>query len=372
MTLQHATDQELADFDGRRLSPSDLVRVTDHLASCRECQARLGEPDPASRMASLRAAFLGAPVTELAEHVEGDELAAYVDGTLDRIDAETVASHLEDCPACMAEVRDLQAFRTGWTESPAKGSRPTSRRRTIMAGIGLAAAAALVWVFLPRLSSKNAPGHGEDATVRVALNDDSGPVTIDAHGHWSGWPDQASATDARIRRVLESRKLDVPADVARLAGLRAQLRGGGPNAPASFLVSPIGVVVEQDRPVFRWRAVADARAYVVIVATDAGAVLVNSPPVTATEWTPSEPLARGQSYVWQVTASTARGAITAPRPPEPEARFRVLSDEAFRAIEAAGRAAPPPHHLLGVLEPEARLLYYSHPEHSHHQRHKKR
>jgi anti-sigma factor RsiW len=87
--------------------------------------------------------------------VADDELADYVDGTLDPIDAEIVASHLEECAACTADVRDLQSFRAGWTPARDTASRrpqDRSRRRALTTGVGFAAAAAVVtWIVLPHL-----------------------------------------------------------------------------------------------------------------------------------------------------------------------------------------------------------------------------
>ena len=51
--------------------------------------------------------------------------------------------------------------------------------------------------------------------------------------------------------------------------------------------------------------------------------VARSEAITGTEWTPARPLPRGVTLSWQLTATTARGAVQAPVPPAPEARFRV-------------------------------------------------
>lgn len=347
MTRPHVTEHEIAGYAQRRLSPLDLIRITDHVAGCEDCRRRLGRGDIVADAIDLRRGLLEGPASEATAHVVDDELAGYVDGTLDPIDAEIVASHLEECAACRADVRDLESFRAGSTPA----------RRRALTFVGLAAAAAIVaGIVLPRFLRTDAPPDRNTPAVRVALNDSSGAITLDAHGQWSGWPAQSSALDEDIRRALGSQKLEIPVETLELPGHRASLRGTSPDASPSFLLSPVGIVVAEDRPVFRWRPVARASGYVVTLSTEDGGALIKSPRVTTTDWTPAHALKRGQSYLWQVTASTPSGSTTAPRPPEPEARFRVLDAQTLERIEEARRSTSRSHLVLGILYAEAGLL----------------
>jgi hypothetical protein len=115
----------------------------------------------------------------------------------------------------------------------------------------------------------------------------------------------------------------------------------------------VGVVVEEDRPVLRWRSVPEAHRYVVTLSDARGGRLLSSPPLTTTEWTPP-PLPRGQSYLWQVVADIPSGTTAAPRPPEPEARFRVLDLASLQSLDEARRV--PSHLVLGVLYARAGLV----------------
>src|SRR5437773_1874779 len=65
-------------------------------------------------------------------HPTFDEMAGYVDGTLDAISREIVSTHVEDCARCRRELRDLSAF-----------ARPR-RRHWIGWGAAAAVAAGLV------------------------------------------------------------------------------------------------------------------------------------------------------------------------------------------------------------------------------------
>ena len=347
MTRPHVTEHEVADYAQRRLSPPDLIRITDHAAACEDCRRRLARGDIAADVVDLRRGLFEGAASEATAHVVDDELAGYVDGTLDPIDAEIVASHLEECAACTADVRDLQSFRAG----------SQSTRRRALTFVGLAAAAAvLTWIVLPRLLPTDAPPDRNTTAMQVALNDSSGPLTRDAHGQWSGWPAQSPALDERIRRALGSQKVEIPVETLELPGHRASLRGTSTDTPPSFLLSPVGIVVEEDRPVFRWRPVARASGYVVTLSTADGGGLIKSPRVSTTDWTPAHPLKRGKSYLWQVTALTPSESITAPQPPEPEARFLVLDALTLERIEETRRRTSRSHLVLGILYAEAGLL----------------
>jgi hypothetical protein len=54
--------------------------------------------------------------------------------------------------------------------------------------------------------------------------------------------------------------------------------------------------------------------------------------LAATAWVPGVDLQRGATYLWQVTAHTASGDVTAPAPPQPEAKFMVVSGEAAALV----------------------------------------
>jgi hypothetical protein len=59
-------------------------------------------------------------------------------------------------------------------------------------------------------------------------------------------------------------------------------------------------------------------------------------------------LARGRTYLWQVTALAGGRRITAPAPPAPEARFEVAGAEVLATVEAR-RAQAAASHLVAVI-----------------------
>ncbi|HEX7956173.1 MAG TPA: hypothetical protein VF508_04475, partial [Pyrinomonadaceae bacterium] len=86
-------------------------------------------------------------------------------------------------------------------------------------------------------------------------------------------------------------------------------------------------------------------------------VVAESGPTRATEWTPPAPLARGQTYYWQVTATLADGGeVISPRTPAPRAKFRVLEETAAEELRRLEESSPDSHLARGVLFARAGLV----------------
>lgn len=128
---------------------------------------------------------------------------------------------------------------------------------------------------------------------------------------------------------------------------------------ASFsLISPVGMIIMTDRPIFRWEPLPVADGYQVVVAdaADYHEVAV-SPEVRQTVWRVDDVLARGRIYTWQVTARTPNGELKAPSPGAGEAKFKVLEAEKAVEIARAERQYAGSHLLLGLVYAEAGLLH---------------
>ncbi len=69
----------------------------------------------------------------------------------------------------------------------------------------------------------------------------------------------------------------------------------------------------------------------------------------ATEAALPSPLERGRTYLWQVAAIGREGREVAPAPPEPEARFRVLSASESETLEKSLAAAGDSDLVASVL-----------------------
>ena len=314
-------------------------------------------------------------------------LEPYVDGMADDIDREIVESHVAECSMCADELRDLLAFR----EQPV--ARVTSARRkqwlpqwswlpkpawamAIVLAVFVGATAVLWWTKFPASSPRqgdevnsNPPESDKQGRVvekvqpspavtaptpppeqpLLVLNDAGGQVKLDQHGRLEGL--QALPPDLResVERVLASRcLLNSPALTGWPTGA-GDLRGPMERQSAFGPLEPTDVVVETDRPTFRWRALEDARDYVVTVFDDKLRKVASSEPVNGTQWTTPNSLARGVTYSWQVSALKGGETVVSPKPPLPEARFRILDQAAVAALAKLKRSAGSSHVAMGVF-----------------------
>ena len=121
------------------------------------------------------------------------------------------------------------------------------------------------------------------------------------------------------------------------------------------MLEPTGKVVQSDRPTFVWSPLADATGYVVEVYDEAFNLVATSPQLTANSWT-SQPLKRGRIYSWQVKAVKDGQESRSPRPPAPQAKFRVLDAASVNELQQARQTYSSSHLVLGLLYARAGLL----------------
>ena len=132
--------------------------------------------------------------------------------------------------------------------------------------------------------------------------------------------------------------------------------GSGAGGGEFSVLDPVGNVLLSDRPTFRWSALDGATGYVVEVYDDRFNLLASSPQLTARSWAAPQTLPRGKVYSWQVKAVKDGQETKAPRPPAPQAKFRVLDRAKADEITRAKRSYPSSHLTLGLLYADAGLL----------------
>ena len=128
--------------------------------------------------------------------------------------------------------------------------------------------------------------------------------------------------------------------------------GNGKNGFA--VLEPIGNVLLTNRLTFRWTAMEGATGYIVEVFDEKFNPVTASQQLTALTWTTRLP--QGHVYSWQVKATKDGQEVTAPRPPAPQAKFRVLDQAKASELDNARRAHPSSHLTLGMLYADAGLL----------------
>jgi hypothetical protein len=313
----HLTPQEIEDYRSRRLDPNALLAADDHLATCPECRA-LAAPDPAA-LRGLKQAF---PTI----HLDDAQLEAYAEGRLR--DSDPAREHLSACVRCREEADDLRAF--ALERAAARARRPWR----LWAPIAAFAAAACALGFIVLLPPK--------PVMRQAMQQAATP--------------SLPAELAQIKReALASGSVAPPPEIAALAGHRGTLLGTGVEE-ALALTSPIGTAVLALRPEFQWKAIEGAQWYEVSVFDTNFEPVAASGRIHDPQWTPDHDLAAGKEFLWQLEVAVNGRRITAPKPPEPEAKFATLpAAESARLADLAARYGSD-HILMGALYARAGAL----------------
>jgi hypothetical protein len=119
------------------------------------------------------------------------------------------------------------------------------------------------------------------------------------------------------------------------------------------LLGPAGTLIMNDRPTFRWQALAGAISYKVSVLDTSFNVVIESAPVAQTEWQASRALERNKIYLWQVTAIRDGREVIAPISPQPEARFKIISQAKARELRQPANES---HLRAGIIYAHNGLL----------------
>jgi hypothetical protein len=386
---EHLSSAQIENFQRQRLTPVELLGVDDHLAECAECR-RLVESALNNYVAPLYAELAAEAAVE--RHLTFEQSAAYVEGLLGGDERRMIEDHLASCAQCAPLTADLRVFRNEIAPELDREYRPQGRAEGAAAKAGwrdrivaalpapffkipwwgysvtalllLAVAGWMAWraTSKPRppqivhTSPTPAPSPTPDiAPVLAQLNDGGSSLTLDAEGRLtgaSGWPPeyQQLAKDALSNQQAPRSPL-----LAGLSRPGSSLMSGDDEGRRFAVIEPAGKVVGADRPTFRWSKLEGATGYVVEVYDAQFNLAASSPALTTASWT-SPPLARGQVYSWQVKAIKDGQEFIAPRPPAPQAKFRVLDRATAAEIARARRDYASSHLLLGLLYARAGLI----------------
>lgn len=390
---EHPTKQALDEYRRRVLTPAAFLSVHRHVIACPRCAEQSNSPQGLARdLSDLHAALLSAP-DDTPYHLSTDEMVAYVRGALDEIDLEIAESHLSICPTCLTEV-ERRATEGQPVVPVSEKSRVNPGRRVSLSLInwwqpwrvaavvscGIILILLTLWLLRSKPVSHTEQAAGPanqsspqsspaaeaqpsgrpevlpDAQVALALNDGNQKVIMDKQGKLAGLERLPSPLQQRIQAALQTGRLEHSPALAQLADPRSTLLSQSGNGVPFKLIGPLGQVVRSEQPTFRWRALAGAQSYTVIV-TDADLnEIATSPPLNTTEWRISKPLKEGGTYSWQVTAVKDGVRVTSPVLPAPQAKFKVIDRSTSEMLQQAQRAYPDSHLTLGVLYAEAGLL----------------
>ena len=391
--MEHLTQKQVEDYSSHQLSAAELLAVSDHLGECAVCRERL------EGALSGDMAFLALHDEAFSEngfgnaHLTAAQTADYVDQNLAGEALQMVDDHLSACDQCALAVADLRAFRNeiapsldrrfgpapegGWRQrfaSVFKVGPVPAFGAAALAVFVLATIAWLVWrtpqeqpqevvVATPTPTPVSQPSPSPESSLQpqtapvvAQLNDGAGVLSLDKEGKLSGADALPPAYQDRVKKALTSQRIERSSQLQGLTRPPSSLMGSG-NQPREFsVVEPVGSVSLTDRPAFRWSAMEGATAYVVEVYDDQFKLAASSPQLTSRSWTATQSLPRGKVYSWQVKAIKDGQEITSPRPPAPQAKFRILDQSKASELARAKRAYSSSHLTLGLLYAEAGLL----------------
>ena len=404
---EHLSQTQLAGYSGRTLDPHELLAVDRHLASCDVCHQRLTRSIPGVAKLAISQSFESARGSF---HLDYDQhLQPYVDGKADDIDREIVNSHVALCSKCADDLRDLLAFKQQPVAATTSATRTPSRWRqwlpqwpllpnpalatAVVIAVFIVAMAVLLWTTSPtsqrvehaeagspvpdkpspvpekeqpspapteHTAEKISPAnqlHENRAALRIppreesliVLNDAGGQVIVNPRGRLEGLPELPPDLRESVERALATRQLRAsPALTEWSTGagnLRSELEKQNTFAPAS----PTDVVIETDRPTFRWQALEQASDYIVTVYDAKLRQVGSSGPVTGTEWTIPHSLERGVTFSWQISALKDGKTVVSPKPPLPEARFKFWTSAAVDTLAKLKETAGGSHLAMGVF-----------------------
>jgi hypothetical protein len=396
--VEHLTQKQVEDYCRRTLPAAELLAVSDHSSDCDVCLQRI------ESAANGEAAFFdlrSQVFEELPEtlHLTMDQTAAYADRHLSGEELQVVEDHLTHCEECVLTVADLREFRNEIAPSldrdygpkTVRSSSENSWRKTLRSfatpfrvspvpAFGGAALAILLLAFLgwfvwrtppdrePQIASAPTPSPQPTpsqpdslsptppppAPVVAQLNDGSGVLALDQQGKLSGADNLPNHYQSLVKRALSTGKIEKSPQLQGLARASSSLMGSNNQQREFSVLEPLGNVLLTNQPTFRWSPAEAATAYVVEIYDEKFTPVATSPQLTTLTWTTILP--RGSVYSWQVKAIKPGEEITSPRPPAPQAKFRILDQAKANELAQARRTHASSHLTLGLLYADAGLL----------------
>lgn len=402
--VEHLTQKQVEGYHQQQLGGAELLLVSDHMGECETCRQRIeGAISSDAAFFALRSntfdeAVALAPTHLVRTHLTAEQVADFVDNNLSGEEFQIAADHLTHCELCTMAVDDLRFFSQQMAPSleqeyqPAPASSPTQAWwQRILAflpvhfrqspGLAFGAVIALflvallswfVWrtpqkiepnpeiVELPPSppSQPSPPPVAEPVPAQMVaqLNDGETLLTLDQEGKLSGAETLPPGYQKLLKEALTTRRIERSSQLQGLARPSSPLMSTDKQENKFFAIEPVAKVLMITRPTFRWSPMEGAANYVVEVYGSNFNVVATSPQLTGQSWVIPQALSPGKVYAWQVKAVKDGQEFISPRPPAPQARFRILDQAKADELTKAKRAYPSSHLTLGLLYAEAGLL----------------
>jgi hypothetical protein len=402
--LDHISTKRMEKFCARALSHKDFAMAARHMARCKTCLRTFRETSRRRRDNKPAVIDLSIENWFKDEHLEYERLISYAGGQHDEIEREITEAHLRACQGCREDVRGFLEYKRRIEPWIREGAAPEPRRNSwkiwdwlsqipkpaFAAPLAVAATITIIAFLLyrsagverrpdgrlagtspsPSLSAGHSASPSPQASVAattptpaadlVASLDDNGRrILLDSSGKFTGIKGLSSDLQQSIENALREEAIRRPSGLAALSapnGVPDKLRGTGDKARFKLL-SPAGIVLAEDRPVFRWETMNGATDYQVFIGDlkQQDAIASEKLPANATQWVPETGLKRGRTYFWAVTATVDGELVTAPRPTEPEIKFKVLEESKMRELNQLNKS-PRSNLALGIFYANAGMV----------------
>ena len=383
---EHLSEKAIEAYRGREGTPADRQKTAAHLAVCDDCRERvLNSEHSVVAFNSLTEALLPS-ADEEPFHLSLAEMKSYVAGAAATADRIICESHIDDCERCNQELRILSAAHQRGAAQAASSSRKRFARPSqswgsftparVAAVIALCTLLVLAFLLWRRLSSRDEFAGGgptkapivsvsptpNEATPQpttepntanssavVSIKDNGREIRLDQQGELTGLGDLDEWSQKAVQGALAGETLAKPKVLDDLSSPNIKLLGEPSNENLLALISPLSIVLTEERPTLRWKALSGATSYVVSVFDENFNRVAQSPPRSNPNWTIAEPLQRGRIYSWEVTAVREGKEVTAPAAPAPRAQFKVLEAEKLNALTKLKQRKPVSHLALGLM-----------------------
>jgi len=161
---------------------------------------------------------------------------------------------------------------------------------------------------------------------------------------------------ASVSDAIQHGKLQLPPDVRPIHN-KALVSGQAAANTGFSLLGPFGEATSDTRPKFTWQPFPGAIGYSVAIVDPSLRPVQHSPALRATAWRPHRPLARGRTYLWQVTATLHGGTkVVASSPSPSEAFLRTIPRKLADEMAHFQRGHKDAHLVLGVVYAQAGML----------------
>ncbi len=340
----HPVAADLEAYKRRKLDSKKLLAVDDHLAACDECRRVV-----ASGVTNTVAWQRTLDATR-GEHIPYETIERYVNGELSPEERTDIIGHAEACSSCAREMEDLEAYARTFAHRP--------WRWWAAAAAAVLIAAMSFWVYDRYVPAESRQPIAHRDVMPPTQTAEKTPTLPAAD------PMDSLAPPLRgVAAAIEAGTFPAVALVSSLHPPNESQRSVGATVESEVqLMDPAGMVIESDRPTFRWNRRADGVEMRVQVFDRTYALVAESPPSKGTSWPVDRPLKRGATYRWQLRVVSPDGrSTTVPAPPDPPVLFHVLGSDAHEELLAARRSDSPLEAGLicmreGLIEEGARSL----------------